>query len=293
MVPTDESPDVPTDVPAEGRSAVPQTPFDESERLVWAGNAAAYEAGFAKLCAHPVPRLLDAAWVRTGTRVLDAGTGTGSVAAAAGARGARVAAVDAEPDMARRAAQSVPGARVLVAALPQLPFTDGYFDAVVGNFVLNHVGRPHAALEELRRVTRPGGRIALTVWAAPAAPGQALLGRAVEAAGVTRPPSLPALAPEDDFPRTPDGLAGLLRGAGLAGAECVPLSWDHRTTAQEWWSGPAAGVATIGRTVLSQGPAVTECIRRQFELLAREFTDEDGALVLPHTALLASGRVAG
>ncbi|MFI1737546.1 class I SAM-dependent methyltransferase [Streptomyces sioyaensis] len=293
MVTTDESPDVPTGVPAEGGSAVPQTPFDESERLVWAGNAAAYEAGFAKLCAHPVSRLLDAARVRTGARVLDVGTGTGSVAAAAGARGARVAAVDAEPDMARRAAQSLPGARVLVAALPQLPFADGYFDAAVGNFVLNHVGRPRAALEELRRVTRPGGRIALTVWAAPAAPGQALLGRAVEAAGVSRPPSLPTLAPDEDFPRTPDGLAGLLRGAGLAGAECVPLSWDHRTTAQEWWSGPAAGVATIGRTVLSQGPVVTERIRRHFEALAREFTDEDGALVLPHTALLASGRVAG
>ncbi|MFE2227147.1 class I SAM-dependent methyltransferase [Streptomyces kronopolitis] len=270
-----------------------ETPFDESERRVWAGNAAAYEGGFAKLCAHTVPLLLDAAEVRAGARVLDAGTGTGSAAAAAGARGARVTAVDAEPDMARRAAHTVTGARVLVAALPQLPFTQGYFDAVVGNFVLNHVGRPRAALDELRRVTRPGGRIALTVWAAPAAAGAALLGRAVAAAGVVRPPSLPALAPEEDFPRTPDGLAGLLRGAGLADVDCAPLSWEHRTTQREWWSGPAAGVATVGQVVLSQGPAVTERIRRHFELLAREFTDPDGALVLPHTALLASGRVAG
>ncbi|MEV6566720.1 class I SAM-dependent methyltransferase [Streptomyces kronopolitis] len=270
-----------------------RTPFDESERLVWAGNAAAYEAGFAKLCAHTVPLLLDAAEVRAGARVLDAGTGTGSAAAAAGARGARVTAVDAEPDMARRAAHTVTGARVLVAALPQLPFTQGHFDAVVGNFVLNHVGRPRAALDELRRVTRPGGRIALTVWAAPAAAGQALLGRAVAAAGVVRPPSLPALAPEEDFPRAPDGLAGLLRGAGLADVDCAPLSWEHRTTPQEWWSGPAAGVATIGQVVLSRGPAVAARIRHHFELLAREFTDADGALVLPHTALLASGRVAG
>lgn len=272
---------------------MPQTPFDESERLVWAGNATAYEAGFAKLCAHTVPLLLDAAGVRAGARVLDAGTGTGSAAAAAGARGARVTAVDAEPDMARRAAHTVPGARVLVAALPQLPFTDGYFDAVVGNFVLNHVGRPRAALDELRRVTRPGGRIALTVWAAPAAAGQALLGRAVAAAGVARPPSLPALAPEEDFPRTPAGLTGLLRDAGLTEADCAPLSWEHRTTPQEWWSGPAAGVATIGQVVLSRGPAVTERIRHHFDLLAQEFTATDGALVLPHTALLASGRVAG
>ncbi|MGW9078087.1 class I SAM-dependent methyltransferase [Streptomyces kronopolitis] len=270
-----------------------ETPFDESERRVWAGNAAAYEGGFAKLCAHTVPSLLDAAEVCAGARVLDAGTGTGAAAAAAGARGARVTAVDAEPDMARRAAHTVTGARVLVAALPQLPFTQGHFDAVVGNFVLNHVGRPRAALDELCRVTRPGGRIALTVWAAPAAAGAALLGRAVAAAGVVRPPSLPALAAEEDFPRTPDGLAGLLRGAGLADVDCAPLSWEHRTTPREWWSGPAAGVATVGQVVLSQGPAVTERIRQHFELLAREFTAPDGALVLPHTALLASGRVAG
>ncbi|MFK0260163.1 class I SAM-dependent methyltransferase [Streptomyces angustmyceticus] len=270
-----------------------ETPFDESERRAWAGAAAVYEAGFGRLCAHPVPRLLDAAGVVAGARVLDVGTGPGSAAAAACARGARVVAVDAEPDMARRAARAVPGACVQIAALPHLPYGDGQFDAVVGNFVLNHVGRPRVALDELRRVTRPGGRIALTLWAAPAAPGQALLGRAVRAAGVSRPPDLPALAPEDDFPRTEEGLVGLLRGAGLTDAVCRPLSWDHRTTPEEWWSGPAAGVATIGRIVRSRGEAVTERIRRQFVVLAREFTGSDGALVLPHRALLASGRVAG
>ncbi|MFC9241991.1 class I SAM-dependent methyltransferase [Streptomyces decoyicus] len=273
---------------------MPRTPFDESERRAWTGRAAAYEAGFGRLCAYPVPQLLDAAGVAAGVRVLDVGTGTGSAAAGAGARGARVVAVDAEPDMARCAARAVPDASVHVAALPQLPYFNGQFDAVVGNFVLNHVGRPRVALDELCRVTRPGGRIALTLWAAPAAPGQALLGRAVQAAGVSRPPSLPALAPEDDFPRTEDGLVGLLRGAGLTDAVCRLLSWDHRTTPQEWWSGPAAGVATIGRIVRSQEAAVVERIRQQFTVLAEEFTDEDGGLVLPHTALLASGRrVAG
>ncbi|MGW7489859.1 class I SAM-dependent methyltransferase [Streptomyces sp. NPDC054786] len=272
---------------------MPETPFDESERRAWAGSAAAYEAGFGRLCAHPVPQLLDAAAVAAGLRVLDVGTGTGSAAAAAGARGARVVAVDAEPEMVRRAARAVPDGCVHLAALPQLPYKDGQFDAVVGNFVVNHVGRPRAALDELRRVTRPGGRIALTLWAAPAAPGQALLGRAVQAAGVTRPSFLPALAPEGDFPRTEAGLVGLLRGAGLADAACRPLSWDHRTTPEEWWSGPAAGVATIGRIVLGQGAAVAERIRRQFVVLAQEFTDGDGRLVLPHTALLASGRVTG
>ncbi|MFF8369325.1 class I SAM-dependent methyltransferase [Streptomyces lydicus] len=270
-----------------------RTPFDDSERRVWAGSAAAYEAGFGRLCAHTVPWLLDAAGVREGTRALDVGTGAGSVAAAAGARGARVTAVDAEPDMARRTRDAVPDARVQIAALPQLPFRDGRFDATLGNFVLNHVGRPRAALAELRRVTRPGGRIAVTIWAAPPAPGQALLGRAVRAAGVQRPTHLPALAPEDDFPRTADGLTGLLRGAGLVRAGCRPLAWDHRTTPEEWWHCPAAGVATIGRIVTSRGPAATERIRRHFTALAAELTDSDGTLVLPHAALLAYGEVPG
>ena len=137
------------------------TIFDEQERRTWAGRADAYAGSFAALCAHPVPPLLDVAGVGPGTRLLDAGTGTGTVAAAAADRGALVTAVDADPDMAARTASNVPAADVRVAALPVLPFADGEFDTAVANFVLNHVGRPRAALAELRRVTRPGGRITL------------------------------------------------------------------------------------------------------------------------------------
>ncbi|MEW1657346.1 class I SAM-dependent methyltransferase [Streptomyces sp. NPDC093707] len=271
-----------------------ETPFDASERRAWAGRAAAYGAGFGRLCAYTVPRLLDAAGVTAGTRLLDVGTGTGTAANAAIARGAEVTAVDAEPDMVRTATAAAPGVTVRLAVLPQLPFADAAFDAVVGNFVLNHVGRPRAALAELRRVTRPGGRIALTIWAAPPAPGQALLGRAVQAAGVPRPIDIPALAPEDDFPRTAEGLAELLRTAGgLSAVECAAVSWEHRTTLEEWWRGPAAGVATIGRVVTSQGPATVERVKSHFTPLAAEFTAPDGQLVLPHTALLASGTVGG
>ncbi|KUL37007.1 methyltransferase type 11 [Streptomyces sp. NRRL F-4489] len=284
---------------ADGEREAPGVPgaptlFDAGERRAWAGRSAAYAAGFGRLCAYTVPALLDAAGVTAGSRVLDAGTGPGTAAAAARARGAEVTAVDAEPDMVRAAAAALPGAEVRLAALPHLPFSAGAFDAAIGNFVLNHVGRPRAALAELRRVTRPGGRIAVTIWAAPPAPGQALLGRAVRAAGVERPADLPALAPEDDFPRTPAGLAELLRGvSGLAGVECAEVAWDHRTTPGEWWRGPAAGVAAIGQTVTSQGPAATERVRCAFLALAAEFTAADGRLVLPHRALVGWARVVG
>nr|WP_030666842.1 methyltransferase domain-containing protein [Streptomyces rimosus] len=266
------------------------TPFDEAERRAWAGRAAAYERSFAALCARPVPALLDAAQIRRGLRVLDAGTGTGAAARAAGDRGAAVTAVDADPGMAARAAGAAPAAAVCVAALPRLPFADGCFGAVVGNFVLNHVGRPRAALAELRRVARPGARIALSIWAAPPAPGQALFGRALQAAGATRPAHLPALAPEDDFPRTEEGFARLLRESGLSGVRCEPLAWEHRVTAEQWWSGPAAGLASAGQILLSQPPEVVTEVRRQYDALCAEFAGPDGLLALPHTALLASGQ---
>jgi SAM-dependent methyltransferase len=262
--------------------------FDEYERRTWAGRAAAFAGSFARLCAYPVPQLLDAAAIREGIRVLDVGTGTGTVAAAAYERGAKVTAVDAEPSMVELAGQAVPSAEVLTAVLPELPFKDGVFDAVVGNFVLNHVGRPKDALAELRRVVRPGGRIALTIWAVPAPAGQALLGRAVEAVGVTRPSHLPPLAAEDDFPRDPDGLTRLMTSAGLREAVCETLRWEHRASAEEWWSGPAAGVAFIGQLLLSQPEETRAEIKRQFDVLSQEFLGEDGQLVLPHAALVAS-----
>ncbi|MFJ9852868.1 class I SAM-dependent methyltransferase [Streptomyces sp. NPDC101150] len=275
---------------ASGGVPVAVTVFDESERQIWAGRAAAYARSFARLCAHPVPRLLDAASVGPGVRLLDVGTGPGTVAVAACARGATVTAVDAEASMVELAGRAAPAADVRIAALPGLPFSEGEFDAVVGNFVLNHVGRPKAALTELRRVVRPGGWIALTIWAAPPAAGQALLGRAVHAAGVARPSHLPSLAPEDDFPRDERGLADLLGSAGLRDAVPGTLRWDHRASAEEWWSGPAAGVASIGQVVQSQTPGKRAEIRRHFEALASEFADDDGMLALPHAALLARAR---
>ena len=251
-------------------------PFDIAERRSWTGRAQAYADTFARLCAYPVPALLDA--VRPVTRLLDVGCGPGTVAKAA--YDVHVTSVDAAPDMVAFAGGAC------VAALPALPFRDNEFDAVTANFVLNHVSSPRAALAELRRVAR--GRVALTIWAAPAAEGQTLLGRAVQAAGVERPAHLPTLDPDEDFPRTEDGLATLLTEAGFAAATCRTLNWNHRTTGDEWGQGPAAGVATIGQIVAGQPTEVRARIRRHYESLCEP--EPDGTLVLPHRALLAHGR---
>ncbi|WP_425247970.1 class I SAM-dependent methyltransferase [Streptomyces sp. NEAU-NA10] len=262
--------------------------FDAAERRMWAGRADAYAASFARLCAHPVEALLDAAGVSAGGYVLDVGTGTGTAALAAGQRGARVVAVDADAGMVAAARERGIDARP--AVLPELPFPDGEFDAVAGNFVINHVGRPRAALAELRRVLRPGGRLALTLWGARRGAGQDLLGRACEAAGAVPPPHLPRLDPAEDFTRTPDGFGQLLSEAGFEATDVVELAWDHRAGVDEWWGGAAGGIATIGLVVTSQTPATRARIRREYERLSAGFSDGDGRLALPHVALLASGR---
>ncbi|PZT72107.1 MULTISPECIES: class I SAM-dependent methyltransferase [unclassified Streptomyces] len=267
------------------------TAFDVMERRIWDGQAASYARTAAPLCVRTVPALLDAAGVTAGTRLLDVGCGTGSVTAAALARGAAVRAVDAEPDMVAATRRSAPAAEVRAGTLPRLPYEDAEFDAVVGNFVLNHVGRPLDALVEMRRVARPGGRIAVTVWQLPGTPGQTLVGRAAKAAGLTRPDWLATVDEELNFPRTPDGLAALLKAAGFADVRGDTYAWDHRVDPEEWWAGPAAGIGAVGGMVTAAGPEGAAAAKREYDALCREFLTDDGLLALPHAAVLVQGSV--
>ncbi|WP_174531490.1 class I SAM-dependent methyltransferase, partial [Micromonospora maritima] len=199
---------------------------------------------------------------------------------------------DAEASMLVQARASAAGAGLVGAALPRLPFPDARFDAAVANFVLNHVGDPAAALAELRRVVRPGGRVAVTLWPSPHPPLQRLWGEAIGAAGVTPPADLPRLAPGRDFPRTEAGVTGLLDAAGLTDAVCATVAWTHRTDPEDWWAGPAAGISAVGFVLQRQEPAVRDRIRREYDRLTAGLREADGRLALPTAALLGAASVA-
>jgi SAM-dependent methyltransferase len=123
-------------------------------------------------------RLIEIPWalarVQPGERVLDVGTANAEpayVAALLGRGAAEIVGVDlAEAD--------IPGIRTVLADARDLPFEDGAFDLVLCVSTLEHVGRDNRvygateeadpagltdALEELRRVLAPDGRLAVTV----------------------------------------------------------------------------------------------------------------------------------
>jgi SAM-dependent methyltransferase len=266
------------------------TAFDRHERAQWRGGTATFARAFAPLCAYPAGALLDATAVTVGTRTLDVGTGTGTVAAAALGRGALVTAVDADPGMAAAARSAAPGAAVRVGALPALPFATGAVDAVVANFVLNHVGVPAAAVAELARLTRPGGRIAVTIWPYPPPRLQSLLGEAARAVGA-QPVAVPRLAAEHDFARTVAGLSGLLSAAGLTEVTGRRLDWLHRTTVADWWAGAEGGIGTASVLLTAQPAATRGRIRAELDRLAEPYRTADGACAVPTAALLAAGTV--
>lgn len=111
-----------------------------------------------------------------GKSVLDVGTGDGSYAREAAARGAHVAGVDADAAMLR-AARDRADSRGLSFELTEgrvesLPFEDNTFDVVFAVTVLCFVGDAERAVQEMARVLVPGGRLVLgelgrfSTWAA-------------------------------------------------------------------------------------------------------------------------------
>ena len=243
------------------------------------GQAAAYAATCARLCAGAHPALLSALRPLTGRRVLDVGAGDGRLARALRGAGAHVVAVDPDPDMAG-----------LTVGLPDLPFEDGAFDLVVAAFVVNHLDDPRAGVAELARVTAPGGRVLATIWPSGANAQSRMWQRVLDAVGVVPAPGV-RLPEHLDFPRTVDGLRDLLAGAGLD-AEAHPITWTHRGPVDELWDGAAAGIGGIGATVAAQPVEVRERLRAAYDQEVRALV-VDGELCFSTEAVLGVGVAPG
>jgi demethylmenaquinone methyltransferase/2-methoxy-6-polyprenyl-1,4-benzoquinol methylase len=104
---------------------------------------------------------------RPGERVLDLAAGTGTSSQPFADAGAVVVPCDFSLGMLRVGKQNLPDLPFTAGDGMALPFADGSFDAVTISFGLRNIHDPVQGLRELRRVTRPGGRVVVCEFSTP------------------------------------------------------------------------------------------------------------------------------
>ena len=218
------------------------------------------------------------------------GSGPGDLAAAAAALGADTVGIDVAPSMVRRAAIANPSIPFRVGSFEAIPAGAGAFDAVVGNFVFNHVGRPETALAEARRVLRPGGWLALSTWDAP---------RREPAAGArSSTPSRrrmrrrrPASRRADQLPDRRGAARRCSSGPGSStSASATSCSRRRAPTPTRCGGACSTRRSAIPPLVTEQTPEVQAAIRAAFDRLVAVHRRDDGTLAIPVAVQVTRGR---
>ncbi len=179
---------------------------------------------------------------RGATRLVDVGCGTGAMVAAAARRwpGVTLDGVDVSAGMlqvAGRTVDALPAAeqdriRLHQAPADRLPFEDGSIDVALTAFVLQLVPSRHRALREMRRVLRPGGRLAIVTWMRGGEPLEAdrVYDDALVDAGLEPRDS----GGGDDDIGSPEEAVAILRRAGFAGAAAHGDRLGHQFTPESF-----------------------------------------------------------
>lgn len=177
--------------------------------------------------------------VTTGDRLLDVACGAGLAVELATARGATCAGIDASPRLVEVARDRNPQADLRVGDMHALPWQDASFDVVTS--FRGIWGTTPEALDEVRRVLAPGGRLGLTVWGhIKASPGA----WALQPFTLASEPKVANQARMVALGRPGVG-EGLLVGSGFVDVERVeiPFVWEF------------ADPEAYARAVASTGPA--------------------------------------
>jgi SAM-dependent methyltransferase len=267
---------------------------------MWASVAPAWgeHAGYADARgAAMTARLLEVTAPRPGGRVLELACGPGGVGIAAarlvGTAG-EVVVSDVAAEMtaiaaARAADLGLANVRALTLDLDDLDQPDQAYDVVLCREGLMFAFDPARAVAEVRRVLRPGGRMAVSVWGPRAA--NPWLGVVFDAVGAVLgtpvpPPGIPgpfALADADRLGR-------LLTGAGLAdvAVEEVPVPLRDRSL-DAWLTRTSALAGPLAKRLAMLDEPARRALRARLEEAVRPYWTPD-ALAFPGLALVASGR---
>jgi SAM-dependent methyltransferase len=230
--------------------------------------ADAYDRFMGRYSSQLSAQLADLAGIEAGQRVIDVGCGPGALIVELVRRlGTNaVAAVDPSEQFVEAARTRHSGVDVQLASAEDLPFGDDEFDAALAQLVVHFMADPVAGLAEMRRVTRPDGVVAASVW--DVGGGRAPISPYWKAARELDP----NLTGESDRAGAREGhLAALFEAAGLREVEQAELSaTTEYETFDEWWYPYTLGVGPAGAHAQSLGPDELAEVRERCRRLLPE-----------------------
>ena len=240
--------------------------------------AAGYAATMAPSLRPIAESVVRRARLQPGERVLDLGTGTGSAAAAARGEGREVIGLDAAPGMLEIARAEVAGVRFEEMDFAALRFEDASIDVVLSAHALLFATDQAAVLAEWLRVTRPGGRLSLSVPGPSQLTPTAIYREIYERWGIDT---------SDRYP-TRESLARLAASAGWTDVETdadpsTAIVLPDDAAFRRWRSIGSRGVATEDLTA-DQHRALTD------EMLAATPRTADSAFRIPFGAIYLTAR---
>jgi SAM-dependent methyltransferase len=247
-------------------------------------DASVYDRHVGRYGAQLAAALIEAVGIGARDEVLDVGCGPGPLTSALAERAGAVAAVDPSRSFVAACRARVPRADVREGSAESLPFEDDGFDAILSQLVVNFLRDAEAGVREMRRVARPGGTVAASVWDYA---GEMTMLRAFWDGALAIDPRAPDEGRTMRYCSEPE-LADLWRTAGLAdittGALVVQASYDDF---DDYWSPFPTGLAPSGAYCASLPADRQEQLRGAvFERLGRP----RGAFTLGARAWFARGR---
>ena len=233
---------------------------------------------------------------RPGERVLELACGAGGLALAAAplvGPGGEVVASDVSPEMtaiaaARARAAGLDQVTPRVLDLQAIDEPDAAYDVVLCREGLMFAPDPTRAVAEIRRVLRPGGRVAIAVWGP--RERNPWLGVVLDAASAVLGRPMPPPDVPGPFALTDAGaLATALRDADLAGVSVeehpVPLVAG---SVEEWWSRTTALAGPLARVLAGLSADQARGLAERARAAACPYATGEGGLAFPGLAHLAT-----